>query len=46
MEDQVIQNAVDYMKRLEAEPASHLDQATVDKIFQEVPGILPHLKEF
>ncbi|MFW6126832.1 MAG: trimethylamine methyltransferase family protein [Thermodesulfobacteriota bacterium] len=46
MEDQVIQNAVDYMKRLEAEPASHLDQATVEKIFQEVPGILPHLKEF
>ncbi len=46
MEDKVIQNAMDYMQRLEAEPASHLDQATVEQIFKEVPGILPHLKEF
>ncbi|MFW6122921.1 MAG: trimethylamine methyltransferase family protein [Thermodesulfobacteriota bacterium] len=46
MEDRVIQNAMDYMQRLEAEPASHLDQATVEQIFKEVPGILPHLKQF
>jgi len=46
MEDKVIQNAMDYMQRLEAEPASHLDQATVEQIFKEVPGILPHLKQF
>lgn len=46
MEDKVIQNAMEYMNRLEAEPASHLDKAKVEQIFQEVPGILPHLKEF
>ena len=45
MEDKVIENALEYMNRLEAEPASHLDQATVDQIFKEVPGILPHLKQ-
>ena len=45
LEDKVIENALDYMAKLEAEPADHLDQATVDKIFKEVPGILPSLKE-
>jgi hypothetical protein len=46
MEDKVIENALAYMHRLEAEGAAHLDQATVEQIFQEVPGILPHLKQF
>jgi trimethylamine--corrinoid protein Co-methyltransferase len=45
LEDKVIENALDYMAKLEAEPADHLGQAAVDKIFEEVPGILPSLKE-
>ena len=46
LEDKVIENALEYMSRLEAEPAALLDQATVEEIFQKVPGILPHLKQF
>jgi hypothetical protein len=45
LEDKVIENALDYMEKLEAEPAEHLDQATQERIFAEVPGILPSLKE-
>jgi trimethylamine--corrinoid protein Co-methyltransferase len=46
LEDKVIENALEYMSRLEAEPAALLDQAKVEEIFQKVPGILPHLKQF
>ncbi|MEJ2069601.1 MAG: trimethylamine methyltransferase family protein [Syntrophobacterales bacterium] len=46
MEDKVIENALAYMHRLEAEAAPHLNRATVEQIFQEVPGILPHLKQY
>ncbi len=45
LEDKVIENALDYMAKLEAEPADHLDQAILDEIFKEVPGILPSLKQ-
>jgi trimethylamine--corrinoid protein Co-methyltransferase len=45
LEDKVIENALDYMARLEAEPAPHLDRATVERVFDEVPGILPSLKQ-
>jgi trimethylamine--corrinoid protein Co-methyltransferase len=44
MEDKVLENALSHMKRLEAEPAPHLDRVTVDQIFNEIPGILPGLK--
>jgi trimethylamine--corrinoid protein Co-methyltransferase len=46
LEDKVIENALAYMAKLEAEPADHLDQATIDKIFKEVPGILPSLRAY
>jgi len=45
MEDMVLENALDYMTKLEQEPAPHLDQATVDRIFKEIPGLLPGLKQ-
>jgi trimethylamine--corrinoid protein Co-methyltransferase len=45
LEDRVIENALNFMTQLEAEPAPHLDQGTVDKIFAEITGLLPHLKQ-
>ena len=45
LEDRVLENALDYMTELEREPAPHLDQTTVDRIFKEIPGILPELKQ-
>jgi trimethylamine--corrinoid protein Co-methyltransferase len=45
LEDRVLENALDYMTKLEREPAPHLDQATVDQIFKEIPGILPGIKQ-
>jgi len=38
--DKVLENALDYVARLESEPAAHLDQAVVDPIFKEITGIL------
>jgi hypothetical protein len=32
------------MARLEAEPAPHLDSDVVNRIYNEVPGLLPDLK--
>ncbi len=46
LEDKVIENALDYMAELEAEPAEHLDQEIQERIFKEVPGILPSLKAY
>jgi hypothetical protein len=45
LEDKVIENALDYMAKLESEPAEHLDQELQERIFAEVPGILPSLKQ-
>ena len=44
LEDKVIENALDYMAKLEAEPAEHLDREIQERIFEEVPGILPSLR--
>ncbi|MEA2109306.1 MAG: trimethylamine methyltransferase family protein [Pseudomonadota bacterium] len=44
MEDKVIENALDYMAQLEAEPAPHLDPEVVERIYEQVPGLLPGLK--
>ncbi|MFH2218160.1 MAG: trimethylamine methyltransferase family protein [Pseudomonadota bacterium] len=44
MEDRVIENALDHMAQLEAEPAPHLPADIVERIYSEVPGLLPALK--
>ena len=44
-EDLVIARALDHMRELEAQPPSHLPRAAVDRIFREIPGILPALRE-
>ena len=43
-EDKVIENALEYMARLESEPAPHLDPDVVERIFDKVSGLLPSLK--
>ena len=45
LEDRVMENALDCMAQLEMEPAPHLDNAVVDRIFNEIPGLLPRLKQ-
>jgi hypothetical protein len=45
LEDNVLENALDYMNQLEKEPAAHMEPAIVEKIFREIPGILPNLKQ-
>jgi trimethylamine--corrinoid protein Co-methyltransferase len=45
LEDKVLENAMVYMNQLEAEPAPHLDQKRVDRIFDEIPGLLPGLRQ-
>jgi hypothetical protein len=43
MEDKVLDKALDYLAELEAMPPPQLEQATVEQIFQEIPGLLPGL---
>jgi trimethylamine--corrinoid protein Co-methyltransferase len=45
LEDKVLENALAYTRQLEAKPAPHLDRPTVEKVFNEVPGLLPNLKQ-
>jgi trimethylamine--corrinoid protein Co-methyltransferase len=45
MEDHVIEKALAFMHELESRPARHLDAATVERIYEEVPGLLPRLKQ-
>jgi trimethylamine--corrinoid protein Co-methyltransferase len=46
LEDKVLENAMVYMNQLETEPAPRLDQKTVHRIFDEIPGLLPGLRQF
>jgi hypothetical protein len=43
-DDRVIEKAAQRLAELEALPAPYLDASTIDKIFREVPGILPGLR--
>jgi len=45
MEDTVLEKAFDYLAELEAMPGPQLEQATVDRIFQEIPGLLPGIEK-
>ncbi len=43
--DRVLEKAVKRLQEIEAEPRSHLDSGTVNRIYEEVPGILPRLRQ-
>lgn len=45
LEDQVMVKAYEELQRLDALPAPGLDDQTIQRIYSEVPGILPGLKE-
>jgi trimethylamine--corrinoid protein Co-methyltransferase len=45
LEDKVLENALEYMNRVEQQPAVHLEPAIIEKIFKEISGILPNLKQ-
>jgi len=42
--DRVLEKALDRLREIEAEPRSHLDADTVDRIYEEVPGLLDELR--
>ncbi|MDX2499907.1 MAG: trimethylamine methyltransferase family protein [Deltaproteobacteria bacterium] len=44
MEDRVIEKALVHMGELESRPPKHLDADIIEKIYQEIPGVLPRLK--
>jgi trimethylamine--corrinoid protein Co-methyltransferase len=44
-EDKVLIKALETMKKIEAEPGNHLDPQTINRIYEEIPGILPSLKQ-
>ena len=44
LQDEVLENALTQMRRLEENPAPHLDTAKVDRIFEACPGLLSGLK--
>jgi trimethylamine--corrinoid protein Co-methyltransferase len=45
LDDRVLEKALEHMEKLEAEPAPHLDSATVNRIYREVPRLLPELRK-
>jgi trimethylamine--corrinoid protein Co-methyltransferase len=45
MEDKVLEKALDCLAELEALPSPWLEQATVERIFQEIPGLVPGLRQ-
>ncbi len=45
MEDRVLEKALDYMEELESRPPRHLGTDVIAKIYQEIPGLLPGLKQ-
>lgn len=44
-QDRVLETAMETLSELEAQPGDHLSESTVDRIYEEVPGILPGLRE-
>ena len=45
MKDRVLEKALDYLAELEALPSPQLEPGTVEQIFQEIPGLLPGLRQ-
>jgi trimethylamine--corrinoid protein Co-methyltransferase len=45
LEDRVLENALVHMGQLESRPGPYMDRGLVDRIFTEVPGLLPGLKQ-
>lgn len=46
MEDRVLEKALGELNELESQPSPHMDKETVNRIYAEVPGLLPSLKKY
>ncbi len=44
-QDRVIERAIERQREIEAEPRCHLDEKTISRIYQEIPGLLEHLRQ-
>ena len=42
--DRTLERALEQLERLEALPGQHLEDAKVDRIYQEIPGLLTSLR--
>ena len=45
MEDRVLEKALAYMHELESRPKKNLNAEIIDRIYGEIPGLLPRLKQ-
>jgi len=45
-EDRVLEKALEELARLEARPRAHLEKEVVDRIYEEVPGLLSGLRQW
>lgn len=45
LQDRVVEHAAAALEKIEAEPANHLPADIQNKIFAEIPGLLPSLKQ-
>jgi trimethylamine--corrinoid protein Co-methyltransferase len=45
LQDRVVEKGLERLAELEARPGPHLDEVTVNRIFREVPGLLPRLRQ-
>jgi trimethylamine--corrinoid protein Co-methyltransferase len=43
-QDRVIERALERLRDIEAEPRCHVDEETTNRIYQEIPGLLDHLR--
>jgi trimethylamine--corrinoid protein Co-methyltransferase len=44
-QDRVVENAVTVLEKIDAEPAPHLPDEVQEKIFEQIPGLLPALTQ-
>lgn len=44
-QDRVIEKALERLAEIDAQPAPHLDKTTVDRIYEEVPGLLSKIRK-
>ncbi len=46
MVDETLLRARENMEQMMSQPPHHIDRATIDRVFQQVPGLLPRLREY
>ncbi len=44
LEDRTLERGLEELDRLEALPGRHIEEAKIDRIYREIPGLLPSLR--